>query len=68
MYLEDYCATAMSSIGQFPWLMSRSLCRKIDDNPLDDQTRGAIKGFCVKLVESLNKYYAFGSCYVDDNT
>lgn len=42
--------------------------RKIDDNPIDDQTRSAIRAFCVKLVESLNKYYAFGSCFVDDTT
>jgi len=43
-------------------------CRKIDDNVIDDQTRTAIKGFCVKLMESINKYYAFGSAFVDDNT
>lgn len=44
------------------------LIRKIDDNPLDQQTRDTIKAFCSKLVESVNKYYAFGSCFVDDST
>ena len=49
--------------------MSLFTCtRKIDDNQVDDQLRSAIKSFCVKLVESVNKYYAFGSCFVDDST
>jgi hypothetical protein len=55
--------------GNTEEILGNELCiRKIDDNVIDDQTRTAIKGFCVKLMESINKYYAFGSAFVDDNT
>ncbi len=47
-----------------------SLCacdrRKEDDNPLDDEVRGAIRSFCQGLVAAINKYYAFGSAFVDE--
>ena len=40
--------------------------RKEDDNPLDDEVRGAIRSFCQGLVAAINKYYAFGSVFVDE--
>lgn len=42
--------------------------RKIDDRPAADLTKTAIKDFCKMLVAAINKYYAFGSCFVDDST
>ena len=42
--------------------------RKEDDNVIDDDTRSAIRGFCQGLVAALNKYYAFGSAFVDEAT
>jgi len=35
---------------------------------IDEDTRSVIRGVCTKLVQALNKYYAFGSCFVDDAT
>lgn len=58
----------LSSVSDSAGTDMALLCRKIDDNPIDDETRSAVRAFCVKLVESVNKYYAFGSCFVDDNT
>lgn len=42
--------------------------RKADDNTIDDQTRGVIRILCQEIQASINKYYAFGSCFVDDAT
>ena len=42
--------------------------RKEDDNTIDDDVRGAIRGFCMGLVAAINKYYAFGSAFVDEGT
>ena len=35
----------------------QSCCRKLDDNPVDEQLRAAIKGFCMGLTAAINKYY-----------
>ena len=32
------------------------------------QLRSTIRDFCTGLVAAINKYYAFGSCFVDDAT
>lgn len=42
--------------------------RKVCDRQINDATRSAIRSFCQQLVSSVNKYYAFGSCFVDDAT
>lgn len=42
--------------------------RKIDDASLTDAQRSSIRAFCQMLVGAINKYYAFGSCFVDDST
>ena len=42
--------------------------RKIDETPVTEDIRSAIKEFCQILVAAINKYYAFGSCFVDDST
>ena len=42
--------------------------RKTCDLVIDEDTRGVIRMFCSKLVTALNRYYAFGSCFVDDST
>lgn len=44
------------------------MCRKVDDRPATEQSRTAIRDFCQMLVSSVNKYYAFGSVFVDDST
>jgi len=33
---------------------------------VSDVTKGSIRAFCEQLMSSINKYYAFGSCFVDD--
>ncbi len=42
--------------------------RKVCDSKVDDQLRGAIKEVCKALVTIINKYYAFGSVFVDEAT
>jgi len=42
--------------------------RKADDNPIDEEVRGVIRILCQEIQASINKYYAFGSCFVDDAT
>ena len=42
--------------------------RKLDDSPVDEELRACIRRFCEELMSALNKYYAFGSCFVDDST
>ncbi|KAL4443508.1 hypothetical protein ABPG75_011245 [Micractinium tetrahymenae] len=42
--------------------------RKVCNRQINDATRSAIRSFCQQLVSSVNKYYAFGSCFVDDAT
>ena len=44
------------------------MSRKVDENVIDEQTRSCIREFCSALVAAINKYYAFGSAYVDDAT
>jgi len=39
---------------------------KLDMNPVDETLRSAIRSFCTGLVSALNRYYAFGSVFVDD--
>lgn len=38
------------------------------DRQLSEPTRQCIRDFAQLLVASINKYYAFGSCFVDDST
>ena len=45
-----------------------SMHRTLDDSPVDEELRSTIRRFCEALVSALNKYYAFGSCFVDDYT
>lgn len=43
--------------------------RKIDiQNKVTEDLRQSIRDFCTLLVAAINKYYAFGSCFVDDST
>lgn len=42
--------------------------RKVDDVPATDAVRSSVRDFCQMLVAAINKYYAFGSCFVDDAT
>lgn len=42
--------------------------RKLGENKVSDATKVSIKEFCQLLVGAINKYYAFGSCFVDDTT
>ncbi|KAK9806516.1 hypothetical protein WJX73_006021 [Symbiochloris irregularis] len=41
--------------------------RKIDENPVDERLRSVIKSFCQALLQAINRYYAFGSPFVDDS-
>lgn len=43
-------------------------CRKLDENPVDDLLRATIRNICQQLVAAINKYYAFGSAFVDEAT
>lgn len=45
-----------------------NLCRKLDENEVDDQLRETIRNICQQLVSAINKYYAFGSVFVDEAT
>ncbi|KAK9819416.1 hypothetical protein WJX74_001522 [Apatococcus lobatus] len=40
---------------------------KTDSNPVDEPTRAAVRLWCQELGAAINKYYAFGSCFVDDS-
>lgn len=40
---------------------------KTDSNPVDEPTRAAVRLYCQELGAAINKYYAFGSCFVDDS-
>ncbi|KAL4858559.1 hypothetical protein ACK3TF_001514 [Chlorella vulgaris] len=42
--------------------------RKVCDNVVSENMRSSIREFCTLLVAAINKYYAFGSCFVDDAT
>lgn len=42
--------------------------RKVDDQPVSETVRSGIRDFCQMLVSAINKYYAFGSAFVDDST
>lgn len=42
--------------------------RKLGDAPVSGPIKASIKEFCQMLVGAINKYYAFGSCFVDDST
>ncbi|GAX81771.1 hypothetical protein CEUSTIGMA_g9199.t1 [Chlamydomonas eustigma] len=39
---------------------------KLDLNPVTEDLRGTIRGFCTGLVAAINRYYSFGSVFVDD--
>ncbi|KAK9918137.1 hypothetical protein WJX75_001530 [Coccomyxa subellipsoidea] len=42
--------------------------RHLDENEVDDQLRETIRNICQQLVSAINKYYAFGSVFVDEAT
>lgn len=39
---------------------------KLCESPVDETLRSTIRAFCTGLVTALNRYYAFGSVFVDD--
>lgn len=39
---------------------------KLDQSPVTEDLRSAIRAYCTGLVSALNRYYAFGSVFVDD--
>ncbi|KAF5832044.1 hypothetical protein DUNSADRAFT_12224 [Dunaliella salina] len=39
---------------------------KLDKKPVDDTLRATIKAYCTGMVSAINRYYAFGSVFVDD--
>lgn len=41
--------------------------RKLDSIPVDEDLRATIRSYCTALVSALNRYYAFGSVFVDDS-
>lgn len=41
---------------------------KIDDNPVSEDLRTTIRRYCTALVTALNRYYAFGSVFVEEST
>ena len=45
-----------------------SFCRKMDSAPVDEVLRATIRNICTQLVGAINKYYAFGSAFVDEAT
>ncbi len=40
--------------------------RKMDSTPVSEELRSCIRAYCTALVAALNRYYAFGSVFVDD--
>ncbi|EFJ50459.1 hypothetical protein VOLCADRAFT_120629 [Volvox carteri f. nagariensis] len=40
--------------------------RKLDSDPVTEDLRATIRAYCTALVAALNRYYAFGSVFVDD--
>ncbi len=49
-------------------LAALQLHRKLDEKPVDDLLRETIRNICQQLVSAINKYYAFGSVFVDEAT
>ncbi|GFR48166.1 hypothetical protein Agub_g10002 [Astrephomene gubernaculifera] len=39
---------------------------KLDSEPVSEDLRSVIRAYCTALVAALNRYYAFGSVFVDD--
>ncbi|KAG2430311.1 hypothetical protein HYH02_013788 [Chlamydomonas schloesseri] len=39
---------------------------KMDSEPVSEDLRATIRAYCTALVAALNRYYAFGSVFVDD--
>eukprot|EP01025_Chloroclados_australasicus_P058968 TRINITY_DN7446_c0_g2_i1.p2 TRINITY_DN7446_c0_g2~~TRINITY_DN7446_c0_g2_i1.p2 ORF type:complete len:224 (+),score=27.60 TRINITY_DN7446_c0_g2_i1:129-800(+) len=39
---------------------------KVDNNPVDSEIRSAVKLFCQMLLTAMNRYYAFGSVFVEE--
>ena len=40
--------------------------RKVDDTPVDENLRAAIRGLCNSFAIACNKYYAFGSVFAEE--
>ncbi|PNH11845.1 hypothetical protein TSOC_001272 [Tetrabaena socialis] len=40
---------------------------KMDTEPVSEDLRATIRAYCTALVAALNRYYAFGSVFVDDS-
>lgn len=41
--------------------------RKLCDRPVNEDLRNTIRAFCTALVSAINRYYAFGSVFVDED-
>jgi len=39
---------------------------KMDDTPLDEESRAVMRRLCSAMADALNKYYAFGSVFAED--
>merc|ERR1712032_293950 len=40
--------------------------KKLDDNPVTEEDKAAIKRLCVSFGEAMNAYYSFGSVHGED--
>ena len=62
------CVTDYPFCGLCLTCSACNLCRKLDENVVDEQLRETIRNICQQLVSAINKYYAFGSVFVDEAT
>lgn len=52
--------------GEAKTVMGKNIeIMKLDNAPVSEELRSAIRAFCTALVSALNKYYAFGSVFID---
>lgn len=42
--------------------------RKVCERPADDEIKATLREFCKSLGTTINRYYAFGSVFVDEST
>lgn len=66
-YLNDICAKLVQHALVLN-MAGASFCRKMDSAPVDEVLRATIRNICTQLVGAINKYYAFGSAFVDEAT
>jgi hypothetical protein len=48
------------------YLNDNATCRKMDDRPVDEDLRSALRAICTEMMSALNKYYSFGSVFAED--